>query len=186
MSQDSIARVHYFERQFLRTQDLADEQAYHLAMRRRHNIAHHVWGIVRGLELVADTEGNLFVQPGMAIDGYGRELVVPDIRPLPMNVFVEKGSDVLDVWVEYDRIAGDPAPRGYAGCGGDTSLRPYRWQEHPLIRVTVPDPAFTNRRQPESVPQGDLDFDPSRKPQDDPQKDWPVFLKKLLPTPGKN
>ena len=39
---DATSRVHYFEEQFLRTQDYVDEQAYHVAARRRHNIAHNV------------------------------------------------------------------------------------------------------------------------------------------------
>jgi hypothetical protein len=173
MSNNGIARVHYFERQFLRTQDFADEQVYHLAMRRRHNIAHHTWGIVHGLQVVPE-EGNLFVQPGLAVDGYGRELILPEKQPLSTAAFAGKGSDILDVWLVYDRVGS--APQGYAGCGDDGDAPFYRWQERPLIRLDVPDPAFPNRRQPESVPQGDLDFDPSRTPPDDPQEDWPVFL----------
>ena len=63
----------------LRPQDFGDEQAYHIAMRRRHIIAHHLWGIVRGLELAV--ENALFVQPGIAVDGYGRELILSARRP---------------------------------------------------------------------------------------------------------
>ena len=83
MSKDTIARVHYFERQFLRTEDFSDEQAYHLAMRRRHNIGQHSWGVVYGLSLATDNLGNPCVQPGFAIDGYGRELVLPILQPIP-------------------------------------------------------------------------------------------------------
>ncbi len=182
MSNNGIARVHYFERQFLRTQDFADEQAYHIAMRRRHNIAHHTWGIVHGLELVAE-EGNLFVQPGMAVDGYGRELILAERQPLSIAAFVEKGSDVLDVWLVYNRVGSDVAPRGYVGCGADGDAGFYRWQEQPLVRLAKPEDP-TNPRQPESVPAGDLDFDPSRTPPDDPQEDWPVFLGRVLRAPA--
>jgi len=175
MSDNGIARVHYFERQFLRTQDFVDEQSYHLAMRRRHNIAQHTWGIVRGLEVVAE-EGNLFVQPGMAIDGYGRELILQQRQALATAAFVEKNSDVLDVWLLYDRVASDQAPQGYAGCGNGVDTAFYRWQEQPQLRLDVPDPAFPNRREPESVPVGDLTFPPERTPPDDPVQDWPVFL----------
>lgn len=163
MNDNTIARVHYFTRQYLRTQDFVDEQAYHLAMRRRHNIAHHIWGIVQGLKVVFDEEG-LSVQPGMAVDGYGRELIVPERQALPLGAFDDKDSDILDVWLVYGR----------RGDGAEGSH--YRWQEQPLIRLETPDPAFSNRRQPEAVPDGDLDFDPSRNPPDDPQEDWPVFL----------
>jgi hypothetical protein len=174
MSDDGIARVHYFEQQFLRTQDFTDEQAYHLAMRRRHNIAHHISGIVFGLELVVEEQG-AFVGPGMAIDGYGRELIVPEKQPLPMSAFDDIGADKLDVWLVYDRIGSEQAPEGYAGCGNGYGVSYYRWQERPVIQLDKPQ-SDVPRRQPESVPLGDLDFDPSRTPPDDPQEDWPVFL----------
>jgi hypothetical protein len=176
MSNHGMARVHYFERQFLRTQDFTDEQAYHLTMRRRHNIAHHTWGIVHGLGIVVDKEGGLFVQAGMAIDGYGRELIIPEQQSLSTGAFVEKGSDVLEVWLVYDRVGSDRVPKGYAGCGDDADPPFYRWQERPLIRLDVPDPAFTDRRRPKSVPEGDWTFAPSRALPDDPEQDWPVFL----------
>lgn len=178
MSNAATTRVRYFEKQFLRVQDFTDEQDYHLAMRRRHNIAHHVWGIVRGLQLESDGEGNVFVLPGMAIDGYGRELVLEEKLAVALGAFAEKGSDVLDVWLEYDRVGAEPAPRGYVGCGRERTAESfrYRWQESPLLRLTVPDPAATDRRRPETVPEGDLAFGPDRVPFDDPQQDWPVFL----------
>lgn len=44
-----VTRVHYREGQILRTADLRDEQAYRIQMRCRHNLAHHGWGIVQGL-----------------------------------------------------------------------------------------------------------------------------------------
>src|SRR5262245_21890203 len=134
MSNHGIARVHYFERQFLRPEDFTDEQAYHVPMRRRHNIAQHIWGIVHGLELVIE-EDNLFVQPGLAIDGYGRELILAEKQPLPTAAFADKGSDVLDVWLMYDRVGSDQAPQGYAGCGNDPNALFYRWQERPLLRL---------------------------------------------------
>jgi len=180
---DSISRVHYFARQFLRPQDFSDEQAYHIAMRRRHNIAHHLWGIVRGLELAVEGDA-LFVQPGIAVDGYGRELILSARRPLPTGAFVDKGSDVLEVWLVYDRVGSNQAPPGYAGCGPSGEVPFYRWQEQPLIRLDIPDPAFLNRRAPKSVPVGDLNFDPSRTPPDDPTDDWPVFLGQLRRDPS--
>ncbi len=175
----SVRRVRHHEGQVLQEEDLRDEQAYRLTMRRRHNIAHHAWGVVRGLELEVDEAGNLMVKPGMAVDGYGRELILPETLPLPISAFVDKDSDALDVWLEYDRIGTDPAPPGYCSCREQGDASPYRWQERPLIRLTVPDPAVTDPRLPESVPEGDHNFDPSRLPPDDPQQDWPVFLGRI-------
>jgi hypothetical protein len=188
MSKETIARVHYFERQFLRTEDFSDEQSYHLAMRRRHNIAHHSWGIVYGLALTVDSLGNPAVQAGVAVDGYGRELILPEQQPLPLNAFVDKDSDLLDVWLEYDRLGSESPGQGYVDCGADPSQSPYRWEEKPLLRLTVPDPARTDRRKPEAVARGDLAFTPNRPPPDEPQQDWPVFLgqvERTRPKPGK-
>jgi len=42
------ARVDFRAGQVLDAVDLVDEQIYRIALRRRHNIAHHGWGIVHG------------------------------------------------------------------------------------------------------------------------------------------
>jgi len=177
MSDDTITRVRYFDRQFLRTQDFVDEQAYHLSMRRRHDIGQHVWGIVSGLEPTADADGILSVNPGVAVDGYGRTLVLAEREFLPITAFDDKASEELDVWMLYDRLGSDRAPRGYSDCGEEGSF--YRWQERPLVRFDVPDPAFPDPREPESVPPGDIPFDPSRTPPDEVSDDWPVFLGRI-------
>src|SRR5271166_5717216 len=78
-----IQRLLYYDRELLRGFDFTDEQSYHLEMRRRLNLALHLTGIASGLELmaIADT-GDQYCQycvnPGMAIDGYGREIVLFD------------------------------------------------------------------------------------------------------------
>ncbi len=174
MTQMSIARVHYFDRQFLRTEDFVDEQNYHLAMRRRHNIGHHTWGIVSGLELTLDDDARPAVAEGLAVDGYGRELILPERSRLGVAAFDERDTDELDVWLLYDRVGSEPTPAGYVPPGqGEGSF--YRWRETPLLRLDQID-ASARFRQPPSVPEGDLDFDPSRIPTDEVSQDWPVFL----------
>lgn len=176
---DAVSRVNYFGEQFLRTQEFVDEQAYHVAMRRRHNIGQHVWGIVSGLELVVE-EGVVYVNAGMGVDGFGREIVLRARQPLPAGVFADTGSDTLEVWIEYDRVGSDPAPSGYAGCGDEDGAPAYRWQERPLVTLEVPDPAFTDRRRPETVAPGDVAFVPFRTPPDDPLRRFPLFLGQIL------
>src|SRR5581483_6189128 len=112
---DEIRRVRYFDRQFLRASDFQEEQAYHIALRRRHNIAGHTWGIVVGLALEVDGEGNLSVAPGLAIDGFGRELVVSGRRAIAPDAFDLFDADALDVWLEYDRVGAEDVPSGYYG-----------------------------------------------------------------------
>jgi hypothetical protein len=176
MTDTSITRLHYFEKQFLRTQDFVDEQAYHVAMRRRHNIAHHVWGIVRGLEIVVSEDGAISVQPGLAVDGFGRELVLPRAQGLRAEAFDDYGSETLDVWLAYSRLSPDAAPPGWAGCGPPGAGAFYRWHEMPVIRLERPNASYPDRRRPQAVPDGDLSFSPARTPPDDPREDWPVFL----------
>jgi hypothetical protein len=123
-----------------------------------------------------DADGNISVEPGVAVDGYGRELVLSERKFLLLSAFSNKGSDILDVFLVYDRVEGDLVPRGYAGCGPDGQGPFSRWVERPRIRLEVPDPSFPDPRRPGSVPPDDWDFPPSRTPPDDPVQDWPVFL----------
>jgi hypothetical protein len=182
MSVDGLARVHYFDEQYLRLADLVDEQAYHLLMRRRHNLGGHTWGIVAGLMVEKDKEGALVVQPGMAVDGYGRELILEYPYPVPVRAFSEKGSNELEVWLVYAHQLADSLPQGYAPCRpGEPKPAPrlleigrieLRASERDLfVDPTVDLPA---RRQPPGVPAADLRQTPA--PNDDPARPWPVYL----------
>jgi hypothetical protein len=187
MDDQVISRVHYFERQFLRRQDFADEQAYHVLKERLHQLAQHrPWGIIRGLELMLDADCNPVLQPGVAIDGYGRDLVWAFQAPLTVQEFDAKASDILNVWLAYNLVPGETAPQTHAGCGdsspGDAF---YRIEELPILRLDVPNPAYPNARVPEGVPDDDLEFDATRMPPDDPTSFWPIFLGQVLRTRGK-
>src|SRR6266699_759122 len=185
MSDNSITRVHYYDGQFLRTQDFTDEQAYHVGLRRRHNIANHNWGIVSGLEVVL-AEGNFYVQPGMAVDGYGRELILAQKQTLSSSSFLDKASTELDVWLVYDLRNSDQAPAGYSGCGNGngTSSSFYRYQETAQALLEKPDSDFPDRRQPKDLAIRDRNFDASRTPPDSPQSYWPVFLGQIINDPA--
>jgi hypothetical protein len=71
----SVKRVHYFDHQFLKEQDFHAEQAYHREMRHRHNRLLHGWGVVEGLE-IKHKGREVTIEPGMAIDKEGREIVL--------------------------------------------------------------------------------------------------------------
>ena len=165
----TITRVRYRERQPLRAVDLTAEQAHRIAMRRRHNIGQHDWGIVAGLALATGPNG-LWVQPGMAVDGYGRELIVPEPVSLPTSAFDQLG-ETLDVWLLYGCVAETPLQRGRFACGlGQHS----RWREEARLRLTLAD--TVDPRRPVEVPEADLDFGPQETPPDDPEREWPVYL----------
>lgn len=122
MATDDIKRLYFYERQFLRTRDFQDEQAYHIEMRRRPLIAHHTWGIVVGLEIKQDATSKIWsVQPGMAVDGFGREIVVFAPKPLDTNQIARQLAGVttstnLNIWLDYQvERTNRPAP-GYEVC----------------------------------------------------------------------
>ncbi len=72
----SVKRLNYFNYQFLGEQDFKAEQAYHIEMRRLHNRLLHSWGVVEGLEVRKKSDREITVEPGMAIDKEGREIVL--------------------------------------------------------------------------------------------------------------
>src|SRR5687767_9169717 len=105
-------RVRFYDRQFLQAEDLRAEQSYHLQMRWRHNLAQHSWGIVAGLELRLDGLGEqarLVIDRGMALDGYGRELVLAHAEAKRLADYNKETS--YDVWLDYRLLAPPAAAR---------------------------------------------------------------------------
>ena len=170
----TVTRVRYREGQRLQASDLSDEQSYRLEMQRRHNLGPHGWGIVAGLEL-CETAAGVELAPGLAIDGYGRELLVPAPIPLEAKTILDECNvEAIDLWLIYRRTADTPARRGRWACGpGQHS----RWVESTMLRIT---PATTiNPRRPLAATREALDFRPHQPPPDDPDRAWPVFLGRI-------
>ena len=176
MENTSIARVRYYSQQFLRSSDFSAEQAYHVAMRRRHNVGHHIWGVVHGLDLVLE-EQQVFVQPGMAVDGYGRELILPERFRIPTeSAFDAKNSDLLEVWLLYSLRGSNDAPAPRRRCDPEALAAFGRLQELPQIRLEPPDLSFPDPRRPGPVAQAGRVSAPQAHPSDDPADLWPVYL----------
>lgn len=164
-------RVRYREGQVLRAADLTAEQAYRRELRRRHNIAHHGWGIVRGLDLAPAGLG-IAVQPGMAIDGYGRELVLTSEEAVTAAELEEVPEDPNDPCVRVWLIACDVPDA--TGCG-DPRRVPGRGpgvREEARVYLSTCDDAPP--REPVEVPGSDLEFAPHRPLPEG--RLWPVFL----------
>ena len=130
-----MTRVRYFEGQRLRADDLRAEQEYLIDLERRHNLAQHGPGIVRGLE------GGATIRPGVAVDERGRVLVLE--RPSPAaeteawlvtceTPFRRRGS------CENDRVRDRAIVAGSAGEGA-VSLAAPRYTY--LTASQVKDPA---------------------------------------------
>lgn len=180
MNEGEIKRVRYFDRQFLRTSEFRDEQSYHVSMRRRHNLSHHTWGIVNGLKLIVQDQV-FFVDQGMAIDGFGRELLLPNRRRIPTDAFVEHDNDELDVWLRYGKQPSDKVRSTKASCNGNGQAT--RDREYPIIELRVPSPATANRREPPELSEAELNFSVTSTSPDDPNIRWPVFLGQIVREP---
>lgn len=178
MSALPASRVNYFDRQFIRLAELTDEQAYHLQLHRRHNLSHHSWGIVVGLDIMAQEDGRPAVQPGLAVDGYGRELLLLDRRVFGREEFDRYGTNRLDLWLEYRlELADDRWAPVECGGGGDPRRR-YRATERAEI-VVQPGGARPDPRHPPGVPTTAFE-EPMLATPDDPRLRWPVYLGRII------
>jgi hypothetical protein len=71
----SLKRLRFFSGQLLAAESFALEQNYFREKLKRHNCALHGFGIVSGLKVIVDA-GQIVVEPGLALDCQGNELVV--------------------------------------------------------------------------------------------------------------
>jgi hypothetical protein len=172
-----IQRTKYRERQLLRARDLNTDQAYHLSARYRHNSVQHGWGIVYGLEIAADIdplfagEASLLVNPGIAVDGYGRELIVQNPVPICFTAFDQLNCDLVDVWLVYRSEFASHTGTARLGAAGGV---PNRVREYSALLLTLADDEKTaDVRRPWNVAAADLE---GTLPTGQPRSDWPVFL----------
>jgi len=88
-----IERPIFFENQILGAADLTAAVEHSRGQQARHNRYLHLWGIANGLEIsVEDNEDKsktLTLSAGIAIDGTGREIVVPQPEQLSEKTFVQ-------------------------------------------------------------------------------------------------
>ena len=148
--------VNYYPGQHLTANLFRTEQAYHVTMRERHNLAGHDSGIARGLQLSAG-----YVEAGYAIDGYGRELILPARTQFALSTaFDELGADSLDVSLVYGRSA-DPT--------GDYTV------EQPVIKLDRALGPGADRRHPKAAA-GAENFDATGTAPHDTLHPWPVYL----------
>ena len=101
-------RPRYFAGRVLTADDLTEEQTYHRDKHRRHLQSLHGFGIVSGLDVAVGTDGEtLTIEPGLAIDPFGRELCVA--KPIAFTVPAGTGTPSL-VALEYIERLVDPVP----------------------------------------------------------------------------
>ncbi|PWU14371.1 MAG: hypothetical protein C5B50_17480 [Verrucomicrobia bacterium] len=155
-----IERLNYYEGEYLGALDFAAEQEYHRDMRRRHNVGQHTWGIVSGLDIVQFPNGgaapsgktavDIYIRPGMAVDAFGREIVVFSAAQLTDDLFApyydpNPGATpkTMYVWVKYQQQFSQPSTDF---CASQSTVNPFgRVQENYQLIITAtaspsPDP----------------------------------------------
>lgn len=113
-----LTRLHYFDGKFLRARDLELEQSYLRQLVALSNRAGGA-GVVHGFDL--DLAGNaLELGPGLAIDGEGRVLLLPEAHSLDVAALLEASrlryADSLPAPL--------PFPGGFGCCGGAAADEP--------------------------------------------------------------
>ncbi len=149
---NNIERLNYYEREHLRSFDFIAEQNYHLEMRRRLNLALHLWGIVEGLDvrtgvLVPGAPAQFFITEGMAIDAYGREIVLFTPHPLTEDDLVSNRIGQpgrYSLWISYERRQTTPPSPGYGIC--DATGQYTRWRES--AKIVIKEQTYANGPEP--------------------------------------
>jgi hypothetical protein len=105
---EPFRRVRYFNGKLLTAEDLAQEQAYHNGKRRLQNRLVLGMGIATGLACRWSKRKGLIVEPGVAIDCMGREIVVPERQHI--NVPCRDGRFYLGITATERGIMPIPVP----------------------------------------------------------------------------
>ena len=134
MSDAQLLRPRYFQGEYLGPEDLTAAVDHARWARARHDLGAHAWGIAAGLGLreVPALEGgvDVFVEPGYAVDGFGRPLTVAAPTALPLdrlqglNVALGPGqtSVRVAVWLRYAESGTSEPPYGFETCETDDAF----------------------------------------------------------------
>lgn len=174
---NGIERPVFFENQILGAADLTATVEHGSGQQARHHRYLHLWGIARGLELKGvpkQEDGNAFqeitLSAGMAIDGWGREIVVPQSKRLIEdefdNALLTGGVDLATEWFPVFLTGQDgDAPQPPIAIGRCNDAAPTRKVE--TYQVTFGRPGDAR----------DLDSQTEAKETDGPGKGgWKILL----------
>lgn len=114
--------------QYIGASDLNAAVGYARDETERLSLSGRTWGIATGLALVerTDTTGGvqMFIEPGIAWDGYGRPVVVLAPAPVTPDLFASLPTGSQLVWLRYSAVATQSVTAGFLACGaGDPTTR---------------------------------------------------------------
>ena len=123
---DQTERPAFFEGQFLGAADLDALLRYARDLIRAQGLGGQTWGIVTGLDLVeAPSEGggvDLFVMPGMFVDGYGRAGLVRSPLQVPPALFSAEPTALIPVWLGFAATPFSGLRDGFETCGAQDAF----------------------------------------------------------------
>ncbi len=134
---DQIDRPNFFNGQLLTAADFTDEQEYFRQKLKRHNRFLHGSGVVFGLGLAL--QGNLVVvQPGLALDCAGNEILVAQVQLADLPDIIRD----LYVVIAYKEYSADNVPVvGGTGEAPGETVQPSRIVEGFAIGFSTELPA---------------------------------------------
>jgi hypothetical protein len=160
----AIKRLNYFDHQFLVVDDFKDEQKYHRDMRQRLTRGLHTFGIAEGLAVLKTGNRQVTVQPGVAIDRDGQEIVLEASHPGRVldltNVGTFPPGSTVHVTVAYNETPINPLTdnrateepkleaKTTAPPGDGTVVRLAQFNLAPDVPGSLNDPLDGGARQP--------------------------------------
>ena len=96
MPNSPLKRPHFFSGKLLTAEDLSGEQQYVIEKFKRHNRSVHGFGIVSGLN-VTERSGRIIVQPGLALDCDGNEVLVDTVQTIDVGKLCDWQTAYLSV-----------------------------------------------------------------------------------------
>ena len=151
-------RPRFYEGQYLSAADLTAAVDYTRTQRARTVLGLHRWGIAFGLDIteVSGPNGTIdaVVQPGYAIDGFGRPILVAEPAKLSPALFASYDAlvppsgpppppVVVEVWIRYDESLGQGPRPGFETCDAQSAFS--RVTERFVLEVG-PRPDIASRR----------------------------------------
>jgi len=118
---EPLERTSFHTGQLLTAEDLTREQDYFRDKQKRHNRTLHGLGVVSGLK-VTIAGGKVVVDPGLALDCEGNEIVIGMPQHLPALTSTA-GSRAVYVNIRYtDELCEKTARESFEICFGDENL----------------------------------------------------------------
>ena len=122
MAQKYAERPHFYEGQYLGADEFNNLQDYLRDKQRRHLLGAHSWGVVAGLELREQASGSdtvVYLQPGHAVDGYGRAVTLTSPYQVSPELFGGLGNGLVKVWLHIREVNEAQHRTSFDACCGE-------------------------------------------------------------------